>query len=427
MFMSLSILLVNPPVYDFAAYDFWLRPYGMLSVAGLLRSKADMVFFDYMDREHFSVSEKSDQWSRGPFSSVRAKKPDIFRDIRRYYKRFGIDREYFKQFIEEKGPFDHVFIQTSMTYWYQGVAEVVEDIRKFLPSASIVAGGVYATLCPDHARSLGIDLVIEGGNLDPLWDMLNIKPDTYQPPLWEGYGKLNAGVMKLTNGCPFACTYCASDKVAGKFAARNIDHFKEDLELLYNLGVTDIAFYDDALLYKPEDALIPFAEYVIEKNIAINFHTPNGLHARFITSEIAELLVRCGFKTFYLGFESASETFHKATGAKVVSDELRCAVENLVSAGADKRNIIAYEMLGHPQSDLQQLEESMRFANSLGISVMLSDFSPIPGTCDGDLCTKWVDLTEPLCHNKSAFPIISLGEKKVCYYKNLCKKLNAET
>lgn len=35
------ILLVNPPIYDFAAYDFWLRPYGVLSVAGQLRGQAD--------------------------------------------------------------------------------------------------------------------------------------------------------------------------------------------------------------------------------------------------------------------------------------------------------------------------------------------------------------------------------------------------
>jgi hypothetical protein len=41
--MRLRILLVNPPVYDFAAYDFWPKPYGMLTVAGYLRSKADFM------------------------------------------------------------------------------------------------------------------------------------------------------------------------------------------------------------------------------------------------------------------------------------------------------------------------------------------------------------------------------------------------
>ena len=46
-----KILLVNPSVYDFAAYDFWVKPYGMLNAAGTLRDRAEISLFDYMDRE----------------------------------------------------------------------------------------------------------------------------------------------------------------------------------------------------------------------------------------------------------------------------------------------------------------------------------------------------------------------------------------
>ena len=57
--MKPKILLVNPPIYDFAAYDFWLKPYGMLSVAGMLRRKADLFLFDYLDRlDPFMASQK---------------------------------------------------------------------------------------------------------------------------------------------------------------------------------------------------------------------------------------------------------------------------------------------------------------------------------------------------------------------------------
>jgi len=37
--MTPRILLVNPPIYDFSAYDFWLKPYGMLRAAGFLRGQ----------------------------------------------------------------------------------------------------------------------------------------------------------------------------------------------------------------------------------------------------------------------------------------------------------------------------------------------------------------------------------------------------
>ncbi len=48
--MKPRILLVNPPIYDFSAYDFWLKPYGMLRVAGFLRGQADFALFDFLDR-----------------------------------------------------------------------------------------------------------------------------------------------------------------------------------------------------------------------------------------------------------------------------------------------------------------------------------------------------------------------------------------
>ena len=50
--MSPKILLVNPPIYDFSAYDFWLKPYGLLRVGGYMRGQAELRLFDYLDRWH---------------------------------------------------------------------------------------------------------------------------------------------------------------------------------------------------------------------------------------------------------------------------------------------------------------------------------------------------------------------------------------
>jgi len=135
-------------------------------------------------------------------------------------------------------------------------------------------------------------------------------------------------------------------------------------------------------------------------------------------------MVKAGFKTFYLGFESFSPQWQQATGSKVFSDELAVAVKHLFAAGADAANVTAYQILGHPYIGIQQLEDSMRFVNSLGIRGMLADFSPIPGTPDGEYCRKWVDLNEPLFHNKTAFPIILLGFDESNHLKDLQRQLN---
>ena len=411
--MKPRILLVNPAIYDFAAYDFWLKPYGMLSVAGKLRGRADFVLFDYLDRlAPFSVRQKSlasDRWGRGRFYFEKIRSPECLAAIPRYFRRFGLPRQMFTDFLAKEKPFDFALIQTTMTYWYPGVREVIEDIRRFQPQAKIVLGGNYVTLCGSHAQQLGADLLIQGTDLEPLWQYLGTQPDLAQPALWEVYEKLKVGVLKLTDGCPFSCTYCSVPKVYGRFVPRSIEHSLAEFELLCRLGVENIAFYDDALLFQPETVLMPFLEEVIKRESKINFHSPNALNARFVTGKLAELMIRAGFKTFYLGFESASSKWQKQTGSKVFSEELAAAAEKLIAAGACPDNITAYQILGHPHIDIQELEESMRFVHSLGIRGMLADFSPIPGTPDGDYCQKWINLDEPLMHNKTAFTIIRIG------------------
>ena len=426
--MKPKILLVNPPVYDFAAYDFWLKPYGLLTVAGYLRGRVDFKLFDYMDREVAPGAGReeltSDRWGRGRFHCENIPGPPVLAAIPRHYRRFGLPRNIFTDFLAREGPFDFVFVQTMMTYWYQGIEEVIEDLREAWPRAKIVMGGNYATLCPDHAQRLGADFVAHGTDLQPLWDYLQLPPDLDQPPLWEAYSRLTVGAVKLTDGCPFNCTYCSVPKVYGNFKSRSVGHSLAELELLRSLGAKNIAFYDDALLFQPEETLIPFLEEVIKRNMRVNFHDPNALNARFITASLAELMVRAGFKTFYLGFESASVQWQKLTGSKVFSQELAHAAEYLIAAGAEPANITAYQILGHPHIGIQELESSMRFVHSLGIRGMLADFSPIPGTPDGDYCRKWVNMDEPLMHNKTAFPIILLGFDETNRLKELQRKLN---
>jgi hypothetical protein len=422
-----KILLVNPPIYDFAAYDFWLKPYGMLSIAGFLRGKAEFSLFDYLDRLHPFIAGKnieSDQWGRGRFCFEKIEHPEPFKKIPRFYRRFGLPRKLFWDFLEGQKPFDFALVQTTMTYWYPGVSEVIEDIRKISPKTKIILGGNYVTLCPVHASTLGADLLVKTNELEPLWDYMQLEPDLQQPALWEIYNKLKVGVLKLAEGCPFKCTYCSVPKVYGSFKSRSIEHSISELELLTEIGADNVAFYDDALLFDAEHVLIPFIKEVINRDINVNFHSPNALNARFITKELAELMVQAGFKTFYLGFESSSAQWQEKTGSKVFSDELATAVKFLKDVGANPQDVTAYQILGHPHMGIQQLEESMRFVSSLGIRGMLADFSPIPGTPDGELCRKWVDMDEPLFHNKTAFPIIMLGFDESNRLKDLQRQLN---
>ena len=104
------------------------------------------------------------------------------------------------------------------------------------------------------------------------------------------------------------------------------------------------------------------------------------------------------------------------------SDEFADAVQVLRDAGAS--SITAYIIIGHPDSEEQDLEASIRFAAAHGTRIMLSEFAPIPGTTDGESCRRYTQLDEPLNHNKTAFTWRTLGTARVDQLKALARQLN---
>src|SRR5262249_18374084 len=153
-------------------------------VAGQLRS-CKLMAFDYL------VSRDRDVFGRGRFEQHPAIKPAPLTDIPRRFHRFGRPREDFRRLLSVQ-TFDVVLVQTVMTYWYLGVSEVIEDVRGIQPHASIILGGVYASLCPGHARRLGADQVIVGLDLKPLG-----LPLSDGLPFWEGVDA-KVGILKIT-------------------------------------------------------------------------------------------------------------------------------------------------------------------------------------------------------------------------------------
>jgi radical SAM superfamily enzyme YgiQ (UPF0313 family) len=416
----LQTLLVHPPIFDFTAYDFWLRPYGMMRAAARLAHACRFTFFDYL------TAEKKDSWGRGRIEGKIVKKPEEFNDIPRRFRRFGRPRAEFQELLRSRA-FDVVLIQTSMTYWYPGIREVIEDVRTLQPAAKIVLGGVYATLCTEHAALLGADIIIQGANLAPLYQLLAVEPARETGPGYIPEESKDAGILKLSDGCPFNCTYCAAPVMWKGFTPRSLDECVEDFRRLVATGAKDIAFYDDALLYRADEMLLPFLDavsVVTDTASPVRFHTPNALNARFVTPDLARRMAGAGFASFFLGFESGSQAWQSATGGKISAGEFEAAVNYLREAGASA--IFAYILAGHPDAEAQEPENSIRFAHRLGVRVMLSEFSPIPGTADGKKCAPWADLAEPLSHNKTAFAIRRLGFDQVNRLKNLARRANPD-
>lgn len=425
----MKILLVNPPVYDFALHDFWLKPYGLLRIAsGLRKLNIPFDFFDFLDRGHPTYENlklKTDEFGRGKFYYEEVKKPDVISFVPRKFKRYGLKKE---KFLEEtsNGDYDFIFITTGMTYWYLGVKEVVETAKERWKKAKIVVGGISATLMPDFYRDLGADYVVEGDDWSDFGKTFFPFDPTDCLPDYGVYRKLYYGVIRLIEGCPFRCLYCASYKLKPKVRLNNPSAVAELIEKLYaERGIKDLVFYDDALLFYFDEGLKRLHSELKERGLEgkLRFHTPNALHVRRINEEVAYLLKEMGFETIYLGVETVNPALLKKVGEKLSFSEFERAVDNLKKAGFSGEQITAYLFLGLPGQTVEEIEENIKVIVKYGIRVSLSEFSLIPGTPLGDQVIREHHITDPLLTNNSVFPVLSLGFDTVNYLKNLKRSL----
>ncbi len=421
----MNVLLVNPPIYDFAAHDFWLKPYGLIHIAGILKKAGieSIHFFDFMDR-HIFPHAKSDRYGRGKFFSIEVERPNVLSFVPRKFKRYGAPMEFFHRYLSQIPAPDFVLISTGMTYWYLGVREVMDEIRGIFPGAKIVLGGIYSSILPDHARiELQPDHIFTG--LRSLSNFMGLSGlNGSSSPLWDVYKRLDYGVIKLTDGCPFRCTYCAVWILTPRFRIRKIEQVLDEIKYFKKRGIHDIVFYDDALLVNPERGILPLLERVSGMNL--RFHTPNALHARFITMEVAHAMREAGFETIYIGYETTDIVRQKRTGGKVTSEHFYNAIENLLSTGFRREQITVYLMMGLPGQPPEEVEQGMREIAELGLKIMLSEYSPIPGTPDGERAREILDISDPLLQNNIVFPIAYYGYNTVKRLKALKNKLNRQ-
>ncbi|MEW6418690.1 MAG: hypothetical protein AB1480_11285 [Nitrospirota bacterium] len=152
--MSQKILLINPWIYDFAAFNFWVRPLGLLKVAEhLSTSDVELSFIDCMDS--FEVK----RYGIGRFKTEQVEKPCILKDIPRLYKRYGISIREFVERLNASSPVDAAMLTCVMSYWYPGVQKAVEIIREILGSVCRLSLEGCPFRCSYCASGLLIDSI----------------------------------------------------------------------------------------------------------------------------------------------------------------------------------------------------------------------------------------------------------------------------
>lgn len=276
-------------------------------------------------------------------------------------------------------------------------------------------------LCAAHARRhSGADEIITdrgesilqvvarhtGHRCQAAWDP--DAPNGWPYPAFDLQNSIAYIALLTSRGCPMDCPYCASRYLEPVVRRRSPAAVIDEISHWHqHHGVVDFAFYDDALMVDATRHAIPIMEGIIAKQMNLYLHTPNAIHIRALTAQIASLMKQAGFHTLRLGLETIAFEGRQGLDAKVTREEFLRAVQHLLSAGFKPPQIGAYLLVGLPNQRLAGVEAAIRIVRDAGIQPVLAHYTPIPHTplwAAACKASRYDLASDPIYTNNAIFP-----------------------
>lgn len=393
-----TALLINPPVYDTQYWAQWAQPYGLLRIAALLKKYGykRLELFDFMETPP-NGRRKVHQHRINPGESYaeqnepsRPTQPYVIEkdgeQLNLFNFHFGKTWEEFDNWLQTRGlttdhPPDEIFISAIMTYWWESVRDLTLRLKHRFPRSTIILGGIYPTLVPQHASQMAAaDIVVVGEveEANDLWTDLSL----YETPP-------NYAIITPSRGCPYNCAYCAQRTIN---KGRRTVHFRSPEDIVAEMrhkyetyGIRDFAFYADFLLWRFEENFQRVLEMIVERKLPFRLHAPEGLDVRYLSQSqrLLDLMKAARFEKLYLPCESIDDQYlHTLNRRHVRLEHFARAVKMIARAGFRMRNleVNAFVLYGLPEEKIDRVVKTILFVSEIVGSIIPMLFTPVPTT-----------------------------------------------
>ncbi len=361
-------LLINPPIYDTRYWNRWSQPAGLLRIARLLVNKGYKTeFIDCLG------PQKDGRIKRRPVGKIHVG------DIEMTTYHYGIELGELERRLKglEISP-THVYVTSGMTYWWKSTRDVISLVKRIFPKSEVLVGGIYPTLCPEHAEAnTKADVIVSGEvrEASDLWTDLSLYRET---PKYA--------IIGTSRGCPYNCAHCAQRKLNGPSVRhRNPEDVVE--EIIYKAkryGIRRFAFYEDNILIDCEEHFERILDLLLEKGLRFHFTAPEGFEVRLLYPRLLRKMRAAGFRSLYLPLEMASLDGNISVDEKRITlDEFETAVEYCREAGYKpgvRQEVNAFILYGAPHQPLEILVDMILYATHIVGNVTPMLYTPVPGS-----------------------------------------------
>jgi hypothetical protein len=287
---------------------------------------------------------------------------------------------------------DEVWIGSGLTYHWETTSELVEIAQGMFPSTRVRVGGIYPSLCGDHARAHCPGADIWEGEIPGAvehWPDYGILP--YQVPF---------RTVKWNSGCTVSkqCSFCAVKTLEPKFKVRPPPSLEGYLREEMSKGVRMLRIWASQLLQPPQafgDLMDRLYSLQVETGCRLQVFASEGIQPSLFTPDMAERMINAGFQNITIPMESIEpetlEAFNKPSG---ISDYHR-AVEIAKEAGFGHIGI--FIMIGTPQQTLDEVVHAVVDCWWRRVSPVMMKHTIIPGSQDWD-DFEWVHKGKDLHH-----------------------------
>lgn len=378
-------LVISPPIEDPHIWGGVMQPYGLLKIASYLKNIRgyDVRFIDGL----MPRGEKGTHTMDIPRTGVGFKQFGT-RKVKMW--RWGQTREELMQSISAGLTPDEIYVGATLTFHYKTFKETLGMCRSIFPDATLIAGGIYPTLCPEHAAQWDVDLMVVGDYYDielgeqtrgcarEVWADFDLLP--YTPAY---------AMLSTSCGCPFNCSFCAIHKLrpGGKVWHRDSkDVVDEIAHIKRRWGIKHFVLADDNIIVvRRGKHFEEILDQIIARRLKILLELHEGLSAHLITEELVIKMHKAGMRDIYLGYESSDQEmldrFHKKETPATIRQVVEWAYKNGFRSGGGVNLFLLY---GLPGQSMDSMVQSLMDIMDMCCRPIPQNYTPIPGTEEYD-------------------------------------------